>query len=139
MFATITTPLTYTFHVNGEKGIYEVAFSVDDDSIKSACSCDYHSDRKMCWHRYYVLAGKTHRIPEAEFQVQGKMLEKLSKTHGGRDMIRHAKANFGEKELCRRCNSSQILDIKKSFLGRIISIFIPRGRRYFCWACRWSW
>jgi hypothetical protein len=136
---THTSITQYQFHINGERGIYEVAFSIDDDDIKSSCTCDYRSDKKLCWHRYYVLAGKTPRLQDGELLLQTELVQKLSKTSGGRELLRHAKSTFGEKETCRRCNKSKVLDLKGSLDGKIISMFVPKGRRYFCWSCRWSW
>jgi hypothetical protein len=140
MVEVMNTPLTrYHFHINGERGIYEVAFSIDDDDIQSTCTCHYQSDKKLCWHRLYVLAGKTPRLSEEELQQQSDLITKLARTHGGREMIRNAKATFGEKETCRRCNSSKIVDLKGSVRGKLLSIFAPKGRRYFCKSCHWSW
>ena len=130
---------TYSFHVNGEKGIYELAFSVDDDNVESSCSCDYESDRKLCCHRYYVMAGKKQRITDGEGEQQQALINELSKSSGGRDLLRHAKATFGEKETCRRCNGSEVVDMRQSFSGKFLKVFVPKGRRYFCWSCRWSW
>lgn len=130
---------TYHFHINGERGIYQVAFSIDDDNIESACDCNYAADKKMCWHRYYILAGKTQRIGKGEEADQEELINLLSKTSGGKDIIRQAKATFGEKETCRRCNSSEVVDMKSSFTGKFLKILVPKGRRYFCWSCRWSW
>jgi len=130
---------THHFHLNGEKGIYQVTFSIDDDNIESACDCSYQSDKRLCWHRYYILAGKKYRLPPEEHLQQDAVIQRLSKTPGGRGLISTAKATFGEKETCRRCNKTEVVDLKKSIFGKIISIFLPRGRRYFCWSCRWSW
>lgn len=138
--AEITTKLkTYNFHINGERGIYQTAFSIDDDNIESSCTCSYATGNKLCWHRYYVLAAKTYRLKEGEEQLQQELIVRLSKTQGGRELLSHAKGTFGEKELCRRCNSKEVMDLKKSFLGKFLKIFIPKGRRFFCWSCRWSW
>ena len=129
----------YNFHLSGEQGIYEVVFRIDDENIESSCTCNYHSSQKYCWHQYYVLANKKHRLPEEEFAMQEELIAQLRKTSGGKELISHAKRKFGEKETCRRCNSSEVVDLKKSFTGKIISLFIPKERRYFCWSCRWSW
>ena len=130
---------TYHFHINGERGICEVAFSIDEDNLESSCNCHYNADKKMCWHRHYVLAGKTQRLGEGEDVQQQELIELLSRTSGGRDQIKQAKATFGEKETCRRCNSSEVVDLKNSVSGKFLKIFVPNGRRYFCWSCRWSW
>lgn len=129
----------YHFHVDGEKGICEVAISIDQDNFESTCTCHYNSDHRLCWHRYYILAGKTKRLPENELAAQAELIEKLSATSGGRALVSRAQITFGHKETCRRCNKSNILDLKKGTLGRFLKVFLPRGRRYFCWSCRWSW
>ncbi|HRO42410.1 MAG TPA: hypothetical protein PL009_06220 [Flavipsychrobacter sp.] len=130
---------TYNFHLHGEKGIYQIAFAVDNDNIESNCDCHYQTGHKLCWHRYYILAGKTQRILEEEYSEQKELTATLQKTVGGRELINQAKATFGEKETCRRCNSSNILELNQGIAGKIIKIFIPSGQRYFCWKCRWSW
>ena len=129
----------YNFHIKGEKGTYQVAFSIDEDNIESSCDCDYNSEKKLCWHRYYILAGKTQRLPKDELRLQTSLISNLSATQGGRELISHSKAVFGEKETCRRCNKNDVVDLKKGLLGKFIKLFLPAGRRYFCWSCRWSW
>jgi hypothetical protein len=130
---------SYHFHINGERGVYEVAFGIDEDNIESACDCNYNADKRMCWHRQYVLAGKTQRLGEGENNKQEELIDLLSKTSGGREQLRQAKATFGEKETCRRCNSREVVDLKNTVSGKFLKIFVPTGRRYFCWSCRWSW
>jgi hypothetical protein len=129
----------YNFHVKGEKGICEVDISIDQDNFESSCTCRYNSGQRLCWHRYYILAGKTKRLPENELSAQAEVIEKLSATTGGRSLISRAEFTFGQKETCRRCNKSNIMDLKKGMLGKLIKVFLPRGRRYFCRSCRWSW
>lgn len=130
---------TYNFHINAEKGIYQLAFAVDEDNIESACDCNYKSEKKLCWHRQYVLAGKQQRIPTAEYEQQQELLSLLSKTRGGRELMSTARTTFGEKETCRRCNKSKVIELDKSLYGKILRIFLPSGRKYFCRSCRWSW
>lgn len=134
-----TNTRNYNFHVEGAKGICEVAISVDQDNFESSCTCHYNSDQRLCWHRYYILAGKTKRLPENELSAQAELIKKLSATSGGRSLISRAEITFGQKETCRRCNKSNIIDLKKGIFGRFIKVFLPRGRRYFCQSCRWSW
>lgn len=132
-------PSNYHFHVNAENDIREVVFQIDHDNFSSSCNCGYNSDHKLCWHRYYVLAGKTQRLPDEELKLQQELIRQLSQVKGGEHVLNVAKHNFGEKETCRRCNSTHILELNKSLYGQIIKLFLKKNRKYFCRTCRWSW
>jgi hypothetical protein len=128
----------YTFHVKTEK-IFEVSFRIEDTYIESSCSCHADTGDKLCWHRHYVLAGRRKKLSPDERSAQQDFLARLSTLHEGRELIREGTDRLGEKEVCRRCNSPKVIDLKKSTTGKFIFIFLPKTRRYFCKACKWSW
>lgn len=129
----------YHFRLDGETEVFNVSFVVDRDLIASACSCPACSGEDICWHRNYILAGKNQRLPEGEYDIQDALIAQLSRTKNGRVLLHRATLAFGEKERCRRCEKQEVINLKRGWLGKTIRIFLPKGRRYFCWACRWSW
>lgn len=138
--SSIASVELYNFHIKGEKGIYEASFKIDDGKLLTSCSCKYKNGEKICWHRYYVLTGRKNRIPDAgEQELQQMLMQQLAGFDEGRYYLDRAKEIFGEKETCRRCNNSNVMVLKNSFWGSVIRLFLPKGRKFFCRSCRWSW
>ncbi len=132
-------PQGFRFHLAGERGEYELNFWVDKDNIETSCNCAYSPAHKLCWHRCYVLAGKTERLKEDERPQQKLLINLLSSTTGGRELIQFSKNMFGEQENCRRCGRLSVIQLDKPFHGRFLSLFVNSSRKYLCWRCWWSW
>lgn len=130
---------TYHFHVKGEKSIQDVIFQFDGRELRASCTCSKSSEEPFCWHQYYVLSGRTGRLPDTEISFQYKLIQKLSGRPEGRKLIQSARQKFGEKETCRRCNSSDVVELGQSLYGKLLRFFLPKTRQYYCKSCKWSW
>jgi hypothetical protein len=130
---------TFNFNIQGGKGDYQIAFRLDDDEMDSTCTCSYQAAKKLCWHRNYILAGKTSKLTDEEIDNQALLISILSKTLGGQEMIKNARHIFGGRETCKRCNSVNVVDTKHSFWGKFMKLFITEDHRYFCKDCKWTW
>jgi len=129
----------YRFVITGEQTPAQVTFTVEHQHINTACTCGGNSINRICWHLSYILTGRHNRLKQEEKEVQKELLNCISAMPEGRRMIRKAAVMYGEKETCRRCGSTNVLQLKKGLSGKLVSIFVPGTRRYFCKSCRWSW
>lgn len=134
-----THPKIYQFWIEGKRDKYQVVFTIQNGKIESSCSCRYNSGTNLCWHRNYILAGRNNRLGIDEHVRQSELVRLLSQTLEGRELLQRARRSHPEKEACRRCSKETVLDLKKSFTGKLIRPFLASGRRFFCWSCRWSW
>lgn len=136
---TADKPERFHFHVKGGKNIHEVAFQIDNQEYTSSCTCNYQPGQALCWHRYYILSGKTQRLSDEALNDQYRLIRRLSKTSGGSELLRTARHKFGGRESCRRCNGSNVIELNRSLSGRIIKLFLKKTRRFYCRNCKWSW
>lgn len=130
---------SYHFHIKGEKGIQDVKFQITAHGLESSCTCNTEPEGTLCWHRYYVISGKTKRISDEELSQQYELIKQISQKKEGKDIIKAAKYKFGGKETCRRCNSSKVIDLDETLRGKILKLFLSKKRRYYCKECKWSW
>jgi hypothetical protein len=128
----------FNFRFQGQNDTYQVAFNLDNGRVTSSCSCRYKSSKKLCWHRNYILSGKHKRINSEAVPLQTKLIDVLSRSLAGRELLALS-SSLPHHETCRRCNKDRVIDMKESFWGRFIKHFLPAGRKYYCLSCRWSW
>jgi len=129
--------IAYNFVVGGEKGQYDVCFVVDNQHLKSKCTCMRSS---LCWHVEYILAGKTSRIIGGDASLQGELITRADNIPDGRHLIRKAKKKFTGETHCRRCNSEKIVRLKSSLSALVFTLFKETtNHAYYCKGCGWTW
>lgn len=82
----------YEFEIWGLKQFYRPVFKVVDGKILSSCNCKAGIGNMSCWHRTYVLSGKTEYILNknaasnlkmmAEAYSAGKAVTSINTMHG---------------------------------------------------------
>lgn len=129
----------YLFDIQADKKIYRTAFLIAHNTVQSTCTCNEFSNKSNCWHIQYILAGKYHRLVKSSHHKQHEFLRKVARTPGGKQLISDARTSLIRKESCRRCGSANVVILRKSLLGKLISVFKPDGHSFFCKSCKWSW
>jgi len=128
---------TYYFQVGGERGKYQVSFTIDNKHLKTACTCKHENP---CKHVDYILAGKTSRIVGGDTHKQAELIRAAQETEEGADIIRRARRKFAGETHCRRCSSERIVKLKHSLSARFFTFFKDTSNHsYYCRDCKWTW
>ncbi len=139
MIPSNDAPSVFYFHLPGNEHVHDVSFEIRNDVLITTCTCNYKDKTSFCRHRLYMLAGRKDKLPEAEHAQLDAFLNLLSENEAGRKMIKEAKIGKDGETRCRRCESEQIIDTKKTFRGKMYRLISINKHRYHCKKCGWDW
>lgn len=103
----------YEFEIFGEKGTYKPTFKVSSGILYSTCNCKAGLKDQYCWHRSYILKGKTTKVISHYPQL------KLN------EMIQELKNNFTFSNACFTDHyySKPVLNFKRLKVSAFSAVF----------------
>lgn len=128
-------PQEFIFNVKDKKS-RKVIFVLSGVSVSTSCDC---GQAAPCEHALYVAAGRKNKMSPSERSAQKNLIRLLGKTEEGRAILHTAQLHFDHEMTCRVCESERVIDTKKSWLGPLYRLFMPRNLRYHCRRCGWNW
>lgn len=64
----------YEFEIFGDTGAYKPVFKINEGKILSACNCKAGINDRLCWHRSYILHGKTKQLTNRSYNYNFKSM-----------------------------------------------------------------